>query len=213
MMKNMIASKKGSIMIWTILLGFTLTTVFFFFAVRQRLNVEIQRETAHIQATRTFVNDLMDYLRDQAEKKEEVSLAGEGWPELKASVSQNSLAIYGFADYKKSETFAFSDEIFIEWNHCDDKGLIDPGDLFIAQNTYPNIGSNGKCAQGGEFDNRAGPFLVPNNFELKTLNYPFRYRITSKDNSGLKDKRWYISVEQGLDRGRFIRENEVLQVR
>ena len=47
-------------------MGFLLTSVFFFFGMSQRKNIEVQRDTAAIMNARMYVNSYADYLESQS---------------------------------------------------------------------------------------------------------------------------------------------------
>lgn len=186
--------RKGSILIWTLLLGFVLTSVFFFFAMRQRAQIAIERDTAAILNAKTYVESYAGYLEKHPS---ELDTTFDG---IQVKLTQNVDEIEGSVDFGQTMTYEFSGDIYIEWNKCTDTLK---GDLYLNSSLYEKSG--GGCTAKKDYDDVIGPVTVTNPFTIKTMNAPFKYRITEKTGaSTLVDNKWHLDLEMGLDYGNRV---------
>lgn len=197
---------EGSILIWTVLLGFVMTSVFFFFSVRQRATVQIQRNTAEIVNTRSYLASYAEYLKSNASEIAEGTVFDGN---INVHLTQSVDEILGFVDsgFSEIDTYNFaSDNIIIEWNRCDNPP--NPlGDLIVYDGPTAIHTTSNPCTIN-EYADIAGPLSVANPFLIGTLNNPFFYRITG-DN--LIDEKWHLELSTTLDYGKEIRHSEVFQ--
>ncbi len=192
---------KGSVLIWTLMLGFVLTSVFFFFGMRQRMNVEVQRDTAEILNTRAYLKSFADYLESNNTDWDSGPDDINAFDGITGYMTQNVDEIPGFVDTGIVDTYNFSDEIFIEWNKCED-GLY--GDLIL--NDVPYHSDKISCTDG--YADVAGPFDISGSLEIKTLNAPFQYRITGPN---LVDNKWHLEISTKLTYGKKIKVERVFE--
>lgn len=193
-LKTKLKNNAGSILIWTVLLGFVLTSVFFFFSVRQRKNVLEQRDTADILDIHHYLESLADYMEKNPE--EFSNSIDEGAVQI--SVTQNSKEIIDHVQTGESKTYTFADEIFINWNACKNT---EGGDLLIDDTLYE---SSGSCGADNEYKDTIGPINVNVPFTIKTTGEPFNYRITSSTNKNMKDLWWQMNLSTNLEYGKEI---------
>jgi len=208
------SSKTGSILIWSVLLGFALTSVFFFYSIRQRATIAAQRDTAEILDARSYLESYADYVQKLAKPDlDALKEKGVGFDNISGTVTNIVDKITGAADIDVPVKYKFSGEIFIEWN----KKVICPGGLPIDQHgdliISDSLGNDilykhdpaKECQVGQEYDDVIGPIAVTDQFEIKTLNVPFYYEITAKDASTeLLDNQWNLDIKTTLDYGKLI---------
>jgi len=187
-------NNKGSILIWSVMLGFLLTSVFFFFAFSQRKKIEEQRETVDILNARMYLESLADYFQKYPGEKNTT------YDDVRILLTQNVQSIEGVADVgaEGSAEYQFSGEIFVEWNRCASNL---EGDLVINGVVYEHDAGNG-CDVTDEFDDVAGPINVANPFKIETLNRPFFFRMNG---DSLKDNEWHLTLTMDTSYGKEIK--------
>jgi len=195
---------KGSILIWTVMLGFILTSVFFFFSTRQRAVISEQRNTAEIISAKNYMESYADYLENLNTKVEMINQEFDG---IKVTLTQKTKEITGELDFEKDETYKFTDNIYIEWNACSDKDK-DKGNLSIDGTLYET--SNGTCSGDGYLDTE-GPISVTDPFTIKAPDAPFKYRITSSNDKDITDNTWHLNMEMDLGYGEKIKINKMIK--
>jgi len=183
---------KGSILIWSVLLGFVLTSVFLFFGTRQRRNVAIQRETAEILNQRAYLESYADYL--QANPTE----INTTFDNINVELTQYVPQIQGVADADAPVNYNFSDTVFIEWNRCSDPFR---GDLRVNGALYQHDSGSVCGAVDPGFDDVASSLTVSAPFTIETANIPFEYKITG---SNLVDNQWHLDLKTELDYGKTV---------
>jgi hypothetical protein len=161
------------------MLGFALTSVFFFLAVRQRATVTVQRDTIELINEREFIESYASYLMNNPSEKPVIDFDG-----ITGSLTQNVEEITGTLDINETATFHFDGRITLEWNACDTPAR---GDIQINNSTYTSFESV-PCET---FHDLAGPVNVGNPFTLRTLNAPLAYRIKG---DGLRDNEWHLDL-------------------
>jgi hypothetical protein len=193
--------KSGSILIWTVLFGFLLTSVFFFYIMRQRAMIAVQQDTAQILNARTYLTSYADYVQ----KLDDTGLntlksSGVDFDGIKGTVTNELSEITGVADSEVPMTYKFSGAIFIAWNKCANPAK---GDLLVNDILYAH-GSTGGCPSS-QYDDVVGPISVTSPFVIKTLNAPFYYKITAQDSTTkLLDNKWYMDLKIDLDYGKKV---------
>ncbi|MBN2095770.1 hypothetical protein JW752_00010 [Candidatus Peregrinibacteria bacterium] len=188
------ANIKGSILIWCVMLGFLLTSVFFFFAFGQRKNIEEQRKTVDILNARMYLESLADYFQKYPGEKNTT------YDNVRTVLTQNVQSIEGVADVgiEGAAEYQFSGPIFVEWNRCASNLK---GDLVVNGVVYKHDAGD-ECDITGEYDDVAGPISVTSPFKIETLNRPFFFRING-DN--LKDNEWHLTLTTDIGYGKEIR--------
>lgn len=189
-----INNTKGSILIWSVLLGFVLTSVFFFFGMRQRANISIQRDTAVILNSKSYLESYADYLETQASVlTDPTTIDFDG---IKGLVTKTVNNLEGVADVGISATYSFGDsrQIFVEWNKCSDNL---EGDLLVNGAAYPHNADKCLTTDTG-YDDIIGP-VTATDLLVETANAPFYFRITGTD---LTDNVWHLELSRDLGYGK-----------
>lgn len=190
---------RGSIMIWTLLLGISLATVFFFFAQRLGANVASQRETMEYQSTKIFFESYIAYLEglgladlNTIKAAGDINLEG-----ISGTVTNEVTEITGVLDAGESVTYGITgdgtEKAKIEWDHCDDQDDLEILDV------DPNIGvAETDCPPGDiEYDNYAESIAAT--FDLEATAAPVSYRILPMtEPTVLLDNKWQIDLEMSL---------------
>lgn len=188
---------NGSIMIWSVLLGFLLTSVFFFFGVRQRLNTEVQQDTTEILNTRAYMETYANYLQNNPTPITQKTYDG---IDVKLIKKQETVA--GNLDFKEQVTYNFIGDIFIRWNRCGENQV---GFFSIDGKTYLNNG--GGCAGNEEFDDTFGPINIGGNGDFTIINKggPFDYEITNNSGGLIEGDEWHLSLTKTLSNNQIIK--------
>lgn len=194
---------RGSILIWSVMLGFVLTSVFFFFGMRQRAMVSVQRDTTTILNTRAYLESYANYI-ETLDLSELNNLKSSGIDFdngiITGTITNEVSEINGMIDVGSSTSYTFSGNIYVEWSKC-------PDDLKggVLINDVPYSHDSGvECGPSETYDDVAGAIAVTDPV-IKTQNTPFNYRITPGDGSTqLVDNQWHLEISSELDYGKVI---------
>lgn len=190
------------------MLGFVLTSVFFFFGLRQRANIMVQRDTIAILNARNYLESYADYLEAHPS---EINTSFD--IDIEVNLTQEVDEIEGMVDLGQEISYEFDGSIYVEWNNCADSLK---GNLLVDHDSNPStddiIGEaiGGTCdpsiPDSTTFDDVAGPITVNNPFIIKTQTIPFHYRIVPEDQSTtLMDNEWHLKLTKDLDYGRTVK--------
>ncbi|MBN2306839.1 hypothetical protein JXD20_02540 [Candidatus Peregrinibacteria bacterium] len=189
-----ITESRGSILIWTLLLGISLATVFFFFAQRLNSNVAAQRETIQYQNARLLFESYITYVQSL----DSATLAGmrgdinfEGM--ITGTLTNEAKMITGVLDAGAEAIFTANfpnpaaDKIKIEWDLCP------PDDIEVLEldGSSPGIGSGGCTVFNYE---RSGETMAAS-FTLSAPAGPTHYRLTAINDATLYDSKWQLDIE------------------
>ncbi len=197
---KLIHNRNGSILIWSVMLGFILTSVFFFFSMRQRSTVTAQRDTAEILNARNFLESFADYLEKHPSELSaayDTNLKQTPDGSIQVSLSKLTAKIEDEVDFGAENVYKFADDILIEWNECNNSR----GDLLLNGVLYELYNPVTTC---DSYYDVIGPITVTDPFRIKTLNQPFKYRITSNTGQMLTDNKWQLYLKMDLDYGRVV---------
>ncbi len=200
---------RGSIMIWTVMLGLLLTSVFFFFSMRQRMMVAVQRDTAAQQSAKMLMESYADYL--QAHPTEIKYFTGGKYygittingifakltryvDFIENSIDEGQTQTYHFVDPDHSGPFS----IYIEWNRSSEG----KGDLLVNDVLYKS--KDYLVDPGNDYANLIGPISVSDPFTVKTLNTPFSFKIRGAVGTQAIDNLWHMELTKDLDYGKTI---------
>jgi len=203
----------GSIMIWTVMLGLLLTSVFFFFSMRQRMMIAVQRDTAAQQSAKMFVDSYADYLQKNPTEIGEEREKYYGRPTIdgiytKLTKRVDSIESSVDSGLGQEQDYNFTGSIYVEWNKCTKVGPQDSsGDLRVNDVLYPHQTTTG-CEAKDEYDDVVGPLSVSGTtstpFTIKTLNTPFFFRIKGAAGTTAYDNQWHMELTKDLDYGKVI---------
>ena len=191
---------KGSILIWSLMLGMVLTSVFFFFAMRQRATIQMQRSTADILNAKGYLKSYADYIEglDVATLTKKSTSGGFNFDNIIAKVNKMD----GIVDVAttKSKTHEVSGLVFIEWNKCP---IGQKGDLYLSDKIVHKSSKN-RCNDKKEYNDFIS-FKSDKSFTIKTVNTPFEYRITAENKkTDLKNNKWQMDLKINLDYGKEV---------
>jgi hypothetical protein len=186
---------RGSIMIWTVMLGLLLTSVFFFFSMRQRAMLNVQRDTTTIQNAKLFLESYADYFEAHP------SSSPTFIDSVTGSMTKNVDAIENAVDFGNEQEYAFTGAIsfYVEWNRCSEA----KGDLLINEILYKSA-DHSTASPCKEYGNSVGPISATTSLKIETLNTPFFFRIKPASGSQLVDNRWHLELTKDLDYGKKI---------
>jgi hypothetical protein len=195
---------KGSILIWTVMLGLLLTSVFFFFSMRQRTMVAVQRDTAAQQSTKMFLESYADYL--QKHPTEIVEVAGGkyyGKPTIDSTYTKltkkvDSIESSVDSGLGQEQGYDFTGSIYVEWNRCSEG----QGDLLVNDVLYKS--QDYQITPCKEYAAMIGPISVSGAFTVKTLNTPFFFRIKGAAGTQVSDSQWHMELTKDLDYGKKV---------
>jgi hypothetical protein len=196
---------KGSILIWTVMLGLLLTSVFFFFSMRQRMMVAVQRDTAAQQSTKMLLESYADYLQNNPQdistfnggKYYGISTIDGIYTKLTQKVDSIENSVDSGVGQKQD--YNFTGSIYVEWNRCSDnlKGDLLVNDVLYSQTALP-------CGVNEKYDDVVGPLSVAGDFTIKAQGAPFFFRIKGAAGTQPIDNQWHMELSKDLDYGKKV---------
>lgn len=188
-------TNKGSILIWTVMLGLLMTTVFFYAAIRFGNMESKQQETIEYQTQKAFFDSYMDYLKDNP--SEIPSEMREG---INITLTQTTDEITGVIESEADITYEdiVTGDVKVEYNFCDESANIE---------TTPNytVGPATQPCTSFDYGNYVLVTLLEDeDLVLTSLDAPFHYRITGTD---LKDTKWHLDAEMRFGFGKKLGES------
>lgn len=196
-------SNKGSILIWSVMLGVVLTSVFFFFGGRLQSSAATQREVIEHQNAKQYLESYVGYLKDLSPDDLDglTSIVFDG---ITGELTQTASAITGFLDSgQSSPDFVIADTVTIEWNRCD---LGQGGSLLLNIDPTP-LGHTSNCGEGDLYD-EAITVSPSGSLILTALNAPFHYDIRSNTRTPLTDTKWHLNLSYPLSFRKSIEMKE-----
>ena len=209
--RSPIGSPIGRILIWSLMLGFILTSVFFFFIMRQRANIAVQRDTVKILNQKAYLESFADYVMSLDPTKKDGKAALDklkivNFDGITGTVTNESTSITGIADLGAPPTqhdMGSAKNIIIEWNKCNANMN---GDLYVNNTLYKS--GTGDC-KNKEYKDIAGPIKIQTGspkISIKAGSAPFYYRLTSKSGKmALADGKWQMDLQISLVYGKTAR--------
>jgi hypothetical protein len=192
--------KGGSIMIWTVMLGLLLTSVFFFFSMRQRMMLSVQRDTAAMQNAKLFLESYADYLEKLCKgggcASDPKTVDSDG---TKGSVTQKVDSIENLVDFGQGQEqdYIFGGSIYVSWNRCSDAMK---GDLLVNEVLYKHQAPT-TCK---DYDDLIGPINVTSPFTIRTQSAPLYFKIKAAAGTQLIDNQWHLELSKDLDYGNKV---------
>lgn len=197
------------------MLGFILTSVFFFLAMRQRSTIQNQRDTAAILNAKAYLNSYANYLEDLTiasltEITEYGSKKINFDNSITGKVTNKPTEIVGMVDFGKDKkaTYKFGGDVYIEWNKCAEEFTNYRSDIYINNTLYKHKKEGGGCTNDKNY-NDVVLVTIKDTLTIKTLNAPAYYRITAKDEkTTLVDNKWHMDLKIDLDYGKKVTINK-----
>jgi len=201
---------KGSILIWTLFLGLSLATVFFFFAQRLNMNSANQRDTIQYQNARALIESYADYLS---------SLDGVSLSSLNGNLSLMDGAITGTlsnevpyiervldagASVSLDASFPTpaSDKVIVEWDACP----VSVTEILEIDVEPPIV--DGGCG-GSDYENSAD--VTDTAFTLTAPAGPVAYRVSPIGGAVILDNKWQLHLEMPVNFRRTITIDRVIR--
>ncbi len=204
-------NSKGSILIWTVLLGVLLATAFLFFSLRfgdgkalQRLAMDQANQKAYVESYSNYIQALPE--ADLMALEGELSF-DEG--QIVGQLTNNVEALEGVLDAGQQKTFeGVAGGIVIRFNLCGPSGdPIEFGTLDIDQVT--GFGSSDQCGLGGGYDNFITS-TVSSPFNLTATNAPLHYRVEWLDTeAGFDGEQCTLQLVSGFGNRNRVEVEEV----
>lgn len=196
-MKNLSPKPKGSLLIWTVLLGILMTTAFFFLAQRLNLNASVQSKIAQEQAAELFLNSYADYLQNLP-FEDLILQAGEiNYEGIVGNLSNSIPQIKGGLDSNQSISYTVAEgKAKVEW------GLCANNEAGLALTVEPvNKVEETNCSTTYSQFAETQPSTT---FTLTAGDIPVSYRITPLDQAHLYGPEWKLSLELKMDSNKTI---------
>ena len=174
---------RGTILIWTVLLGVAMTSVFFFLAIRLGGLGGIQRESMEYQNQKAYLQSYVAYLMENPGEMDEEFID----EIIKVTLTKSVPAITGILDSGTSVDYSISTTVNIEWNLCSE---IENGNI--------EVDPGGTIATGQCGTKNYDSFMQSSPSEtltLKSPDAPFHYRITKQGGGDLMDNLWHLDAE------------------
>ena len=213
-------SRRGSILIWTVLLGFMLTSIVFFFSVRLRDNSGLERDTMFYKNQKTYLESYVNYLESLDDTELDGLKGTLDFDGIKGILDNEFFEVEGFLDSGDSVTYEFvsapalaaTTSITIEWNLCSENHN---GNLVLTHADGTGIhysGSSTTCDE--EYKNKINSNIntsdTNKSFTIQALDSPFYYKINSTDGTTkIIDKKWHITAYIDGGYGKKIKIEEV----
>lgn len=196
MMKT--SEKRGSILIWTLLLGLSLASVFFFFAQRLNQNAAAQRETIQYQNAKRLLDSYGDYLGELSEGGlillRDANAGAIEFAGMTGTLANQSDELFGTLDSDESVIYEVSGGAAkVEWNYCDGTVTGEDFDMTVS-NSLPSAEQG--CTT---FDFK--DVTQTNNdtdFELTAGLIPVTYRVTPTGSAVVSGPTWQLSLNMSL---------------
>jgi len=196
-------NKKGSILIWTVLMGFLLTSTFFFFGMRQRKAITVQRDTATILNTKSYLKSYANYLIAQTKSVGTPPTLIEG---VNGKITKLTDTITGAVDIDEPVTYKFAQTVKIKWNKCSNNhkaNLTINGIIFTHE-------SSSECGPEDDGYDDQKTLATTNPFTLNTANTPYYYQIEGID---MTDNKWNLEISTDLDYGKTVKVRKTFDLK
>jgi len=193
-----IKHNRGSILIWSVMIGFIMLSGFFFFSMRQISKINASSEAIEYQNQKAYFDSYIEYLKNNPAESDHSDFNGITVEYL----THNTDEITGFLDTYEEDTYNFGGDITIYWNECSDNNKAD----FLLTNgvvedlkqhiTVPSCPPE-SIGYDDDIDE-----TVTNPFSIGAINAPLYYRITPNGMATqLVDEKWHLKAYMDLDYG------------
>ncbi|MBU0705632.1 hypothetical protein KJ657_04050 [Patescibacteria group bacterium] len=195
-------SARGSILIWTLLLGLSLATVFFFFSQRLNAGAASQRETIEYQNARLFLESYVAYLQSLGTADLITLRDADGgeidFEGITGTLTNEAEKITGVVDAGGNVSFSAqipnpdNDNIKVEWDLCPQ----DATELLSINPVPAALIVSGGCGELAPYENASQ--TTHTSFSLTATAGPTNYRLTAIEGAILYDNKWQLDLELSL---------------
>lgn len=186
---------RGSILIWTVLLGISLMTIFFYFSQRLNLNAAFQKRSLEYQNTQAFLTSYADYLEAlPANQIQSEHVDYQGITGFITNVSTDvvsELDDHQFMDYEIKYG-----KVKVEWGRCAYQEV--GRELEITPNDGMATGNCGVLEYDGVSE------VSDSIFKLKAGEAPVGYRLTPIGTAILHQSEWTLDLQLDTPSGRTL---------
>jgi hypothetical protein len=176
-------------MIWTLLMGITLATVFFFFSQRLNLGVANQRKSMEYLNAELLMESYADYLQSLNELQLEALRGDLTFEGMTGTLTNETEEITGMLDADAEVTYTATlkpaSYVKVEWGDCPLKDT----DL-LSINSLIAVPSPGPCSTYGGLTSTTDP-----SFTLRALSGPINYKLSYVGDAKLYDNEWHLTLE------------------
>ena len=199
-------AKKGSILIWTVLLGMVLTTVFFYFSTRLQGTSSVSRNAMEYQAGEAYLDSYLNYLQTLDFAELTTISSPIIFDNMTITLDNEVAEITGVIDFEETKTFEGTTglNLLVEWNMC---GESENG--FITTSPTPISTPIIDCSTS-DYNNKhvIAPLIGP--LTVTNKNSPTSFRIRSQNHASgekIDSNTWSITGKMNLGYGRKIQKN------
>lgn len=200
-------AKKGSILIWTVLLGMVLTTVFFYFSTRLQGTSSVSRNAMEYQAGEAYLDSYLNYLQTLDFAELTTISSPIIFDNMTITLDNEVAEITGVIDFEEIREFELDEShaIEIEWNICP----LDTENGFITTSPTPISTPIIDCSTS-DYNNKhvIAPLIGP--LTVTNKNSPTSFRIRSQNHASgekIDSNTWSITGKMNLGYGRKIQKN------
>lgn len=210
-MIHFLKETKGSLLIWSVILGFTLSSLFLVVAIRQRSTITLQRATVAEMNVENFLDSYVTYLDAKYRNNELTGSLVINYDQVTGTVENKVTPVEDVIDFGESASYNFSGNVSIQWNDCTDPLK---GHLLIRDNNGDSIqthnGNLGQVCQdpNDRFDDRLGGITVSGPVEIHTINNPFVFELSGPN---VIDNKWHVDVSTTVNNHKVIERTHVIE--
>ena len=195
-----LTSARGSILIWTLLMGISLATVFFYFSQRLNSNMAAQRETIEYQNARLYFESYVAYILSLDHATLETMRGDIDFDngEITGTLTNAAETLTGVLDSGDSVQFSaafggLGDRVKVQWDACPGIDLVE---LITIDGSEPVFVTGGCDALG--YENTADTTLT--SFTLSAPGAPTSYQLTAitYPSAVLYGPEWTLQLEQSI---------------
>ncbi len=203
-------NKRGSILIWTVLLGVAMASAFFFISMRLGGMGGIQRESIEYKNQEAYLNSYADYLMSLSPAQLETIKGDLNFDQIPdttppeyvitGTLTNNVDEITGALDEGGSVEYNFSGDINVYWNLCSNNNK---ENIFIEGTEYTHHPGSSCPPSTSNYDDVA-TVTATDPLTISTKNAPINYKITPVAPTQLIDNVWHLKAKIDLGYGKKI---------
>lgn len=179
---------RGSILIWTVLLGLMLTTLFFFVAQRLNFNGALQEKVLEDQEAELFLASFADYIESLSPQDLKPMLGEINYQGITGSLSYSSGPQKGILDAQEMNVILMDEgEVKVEWASCTQ------GEAGRSLEVEPVAAlKQENCKNGYEYSAQTS---LSSQLTLKAGPAPVSYKLTPLEGNLIYGGLWELRLE------------------
>ncbi|QQR83779.1 hypothetical protein IPJ72_01040 [Candidatus Peregrinibacteria bacterium] len=201
---------KGSLLIWSVVLGFTLSSLFLVVAIRQRTTVSLQRGTIVEMNVEDYMDSYLNYLASKYKSGELSGGMQIKFDRFTGTVDNKVSPVEEVIDFGESATYPFSGTLSIQWNQCNEplRGHLLIRDADGDSTLKHDSGLDKLCLPNDIYDDRAGGILVNGPVEIQTINNPFAFQLNGPD---IIDNKWHVNLFAQVSNQKKLEKSQIIE--